>query len=351
MTIWRWSGDLVAAAAPAGEVAAQADDLTPIAPSDQQALPRVGFVIPCKNEEANLARCIAAIRAQQYPVAQIVVVDNGSTDASVSIAAELADDVLVVPDGRLGRLRNLGAAALRDVDVVAFVDADIELAPGWLAAGVRELRSAALVGNRTLAPADAGWVARRWASVEACTVHDASLLWSGALAARRTAFEDVGGFDETLLTGEDADLSARLRSSGCGIRFVGDMTAVHHGNPASLGRFLRWERWHTSDPDWFSWMSGRSKALVVGSGLWLGVGGIATGTAIAGRSAGPAWSWAAASLLLVPALGYLGGRDLRHCGQDGVLISVWALNRVARLAERAIRTDAPTRVPMTRTHR
>lgn len=304
---------------------------------------RVGVVIPCKNEIATLAACLQSIRAQQPSVARIVVVDNGSTDGSLAIASELADVVVPVPEGRLGRLRNLGTQALADVDVVAFVDADIELSPGWIASALRELATADVVGNRSVAPAESGWISRRLAAIEVNTVHDGSNLWTQAMAVRRRTFDAVGGFDESLLTGEDTDLSTRIRSAGGQVRFVPDMVAVHHGYPSTLSGFLRRERWHTtSDPEWFGRMSRRSRALVIGAGVWVLVGGAAAGVAAARGKGAPLATWTAVSLGCVPALGLLGGRDPRHCAEDGVLLTVWALNRAARLGVQAARPRTPS---------
>jgi glycosyltransferase involved in cell wall biosynthesis len=110
---------------------------------------RVGVVVPCKNEAATIERCLASLRAQEPSPERIVVVDNGSTDGSREIAARLADDVLLLTDLRIGAMRNRGAQAVGEVDVYAFVDADCELAPGWVAAALEALETADLVGRRT----------------------------------------------------------------------------------------------------------------------------------------------------------------------------------------------------------
>lgn len=135
-------------------------------PAEPSSPTRIGVVIPCKNEIATIRRCLESVRAQQPAPARVVVVDNGSTDGSLEVARELADDVLEVPVGRIGELRNRGAAALGAVDAIAFVDSDCELSPGWLAAAISGLRSADLVGSRSSAPADATWVAAGWADLE-----------------------------------------------------------------------------------------------------------------------------------------------------------------------------------------
>ena len=288
--------------------------------------PRVGVVVPCKDEGTTIERCLLALRAQDPAPDRIVVVDNGSTDGSLEIARRLADEVLEVPEGRISTLRNLGAKAVGDAGVVAFVDADCEVAPGWLAAALAALEHADLVGSRSLAAPDAPWVAARWAVVEERTAHGASLLWSQHLAARADTFARLGGFDEGRPTGEDVDTSRRVQESGGRVEFVPGMVAVHHGFPADLPRFLRRERWHTRAPGWYGRMSRKSRLLVLAAAGWGAVGAVA---ATSGRR--PATAWAAGSTVAVPVVGAIAGRSWRHALPDGLLLSLWATVRVLRL--------------------
>lgn len=292
---------------------------------------RVGVVVPCKNEGATIERVLTALRAQEPAPHRIVVVDNGSTDSSLEIAYRLADEVLAVPEGRISTLRNLGAKAVGDVDVIAFVDADCEVAPGWLAAALEALERAHLVGSRSFAADDAPWVAARWAAVEARTAHGDSLLWSQHLAVRAETFRRLGGFDETLPTGEDIDLSRRTIDTGGRVEFVPGMAAVHHGFPGTLRGFLRRERWHTRAPGWFDRMSSKSRALVLAGAGWTALGAAAAARSAVTGSPGPAARWAVLTAAGLPALGAVGGRSPRHAAQDGVLLGLWTAVRVVRL--------------------
>ena len=298
------------------------------------ALWTTGVVVPCKDEVGTLERCLRSLRATAPTC--IVVVDNGSTDGSLDVARSLADLVLEV-DGTISAVRNAGAAALPPVDVVGFVDADCEVAPAWLSAGLSALEDADLVGARTDAPADAPWVARRWAAVEATRAHDASRVWSQHLLVRRSVFEQLGGFDESLPTGEDADLSARVVAAGGRVRLVPAMSVVHHGFPRDLRGFLRRELWHTRAPGWFDRMAPGSRALVLVAAAWAGVGAAAAIVAAGGRTR-PVATWLGASAAAVPALGALGGGSARHSLRDGVLLTLWVAVRVGRLPrERRVR--------------
>ena len=115
--------------------------------------------------------------------------DNGSTDGSREIAKQLADQVVDLPGVPISTLRNAGAALLADVDVLAYVDADCELAADWLQAGLAGLETADMVGSRTRAASDASWVAARWAAIEQQRRHEESLLWSQHLLVSRETFQ------------------------------------------------------------------------------------------------------------------------------------------------------------------
>lgn len=297
---------------------------------------RVGVVVPCKNEAGTIERCLTALRQQDPRPDRIVVVDNGSIDGSLEIARSLADEVLQVPAGRIGDLRNRGAEAAGDVDVLAFVDADCEVSAGWTAAALEALEDADLVGSRSLAASDATWVAGRWAAIEARQAHDGSYVWSQHLAIRAEMFDKLDGFDAGLPTAEDIDLSRRVIESGGTVRFVPGMIAVHHGFPSTLSTFVRRERWHTRAPGWFARMSGKSRGLVLLSAAWAVVGALAGARAAATRNPAPAGAWAAASVAGLPVLGVLAGRSPRHAAQDGVLLGLWAGIRAVRLPREAV---------------
>ena len=203
----------------------------------------VGVVVPCKDEIATVRLCLESLRAQT-PNVSIVVMDNGWTDGSREIAEQLADQVIDLPGVPISTEHNAGAALLADVDVLAFVDADFKLAADWLSAGLAGLETVDMVGSRTWDPSGS-WVASRWPAIEQQRSHEQSLLWSQHLLVKRETFQALGGFDETMRTGEDSDVSARLRTNGGRLSIRNDMVVTHPGFPALVSRFVRRELWHT----------------------------------------------------------------------------------------------------------
>lgn len=292
--------------------------------------PRTAVVIPCKNEAATITACIQSLRAQSPAPERIVVVDNGSTDGSRQAAEAAADIVVDVAKGSIGKLRNIGAAAAGDVEFLAFVDADMVMHPGWLAAAIAALADADIATARSEAPANGTWVQRRWAALEARQADERPRAWSQQMVLSRTTFDTLGGFDEVMPTYEDWDISERVTNAGGRVELVPGMRAVHHGFPTGLRGIVRRERWHTSTPGWLFRMSVRSRTLVLGAAAWATVGAAATAVGAWRRDARlPLW-WLVASVPSVGAAGALLGSP-RHALQDGVLLTTWSLARASRL--------------------
>lgn len=88
----------------------------------------ISVIIPTHNEEENLPGCIRSIRIQNQ-AAEVIVVDGGSKDGTMEIAASLADQVIFLEDKNISRQLNIGAAAAKG-DVLLFLHADSRLAAG-----------------------------------------------------------------------------------------------------------------------------------------------------------------------------------------------------------------------------
>lgn len=289
---------------------------------------RVGVVLPCRDEVGTLADAITSARRQEPAPALVVVVDNGSTDGSLAVAHVLADVVLERPGLTVGAVRNAGAAvaAAAGVTVLAFLDADCQAGPGWLAAGLAGLREHDLVGARTEAPEGDRLVARRWAAIERALMRPGAVPWSQHLLIRAELFERIGGFDEQRPTGEDVDLGLRVVASGGSVGLVDGMRVVHRGFAPSVLAFVRRERWHASSPGWFLATSSRGRAVIVVAPVWTAVGL----AAMALRRPRLRALWAASGAAGLVALGRRLGSG-RYAGVDTGLLWLWAMTRATRL--------------------
>ena len=213
--------------------------------------PAVSFVIPVREDPLRLAQCLDSIRANAdaRPL-EIIVADNGSRDATPDVARSAGATVLSLPALSVAQLRNAGARAARS-PILAFVDADHVVAPGWLASALETLAatSAAAVGAPYLPPAEASWVQRAYNRFRQHVpgVHEVEWLGSGNLVVRREAFQAVGGFDESLETCEDVDLCNRLRMAGHRLLSDDRLRSAHLGDPATVRALFASELWRGRD--------------------------------------------------------------------------------------------------------
>lgn len=217
-----------------------------------KSLQTISFVVPVRNDAERLRRCLASIAANQFPPSSVhvIVADNGSKDGSAEVAAQAGAVVLVLPGLPVARLRN-EAASHATGDVLAFVDADHEVGPGWIAAALQGLGESAAVGIGAMchAPASGTWVQRaydRFRQRPACLV-EVEWLGAGNLAVTADAFNSVGGFDTTLETCEDVDLCNRLRARGGRLVAEPGMMNIHYGDPATLRALFLGELWRGRD--------------------------------------------------------------------------------------------------------
>jgi hypothetical protein len=209
----------------------------------------LSFIIPVRNDAARLRRCLETMHPEATH--EVIVVDNGSTDDSADVARSAGARVLSLPGQRVSSLRNAAAETARG-ELLAFVDADHELGPGWAAAAERLFRdepATVAAGAPYHAPPDGTWVQRMYDRLR--TRHAgrrlAEWLPSGNLVVRRMAFDAIGGFDTSLETCEDVDLCQRLAAAGGRVVESDELTSVHRGDPRTLRALFLGELWRGRD--------------------------------------------------------------------------------------------------------
>nr|MDT0656800.1 glycosyltransferase 87 family protein [Micromonospora sp. DSM 115978] len=108
--------------------------------------PLVSVIIPCYNRTQTIELCLRSVAAQTYPAIEVIVVDDASTDDSAAVAETAGATVLRLPANRgPSAARNLGAEHARG-EILFFLDADVALEQGGVAAAVAALRSAPELG-------------------------------------------------------------------------------------------------------------------------------------------------------------------------------------------------------------
>ena len=173
---------------------------------------KISVVVPTRNSARTLAACLSSLRTQTHPDVEVIVIDNDSSDGTPDIAARLADIVENRGPERSAQ-RNRGAV-LSTGEVVVFIDSDMVLEPGVIAAvaGVLEAEpdvSAVVIPERSFGD---GFLSQ-------CRVLEKSLYVGNVdveapRAFRREDFDRIGGWNEELTAAEDWDLADRTRAAG-----------------------------------------------------------------------------------------------------------------------------------------
>lgn len=279
----------------------------------------LAFVVIGRNEEKNLARCLASVRAQDAR-ARIVYVDSRSTDRSVEIARAFGGvEVVVLQDEKpnAAKARNAGWRALTGAEFVHFVDGDSVLADGWLPhalAALREPTVGAVFGRFREMHPDAS-IYNRVADLDWPAEEGPVETFGGIVAVRRSCLERAGGYDECLRVGEDPALALEVRRLGFTVLQLPQLMALHDIDLHSFGAYWRrnvmvgWslaEISHRSRGHAVSAWSGRTLRLAV---LLLGALGI-----VAAAVALTPWILAGGALLAGLDLVRIARNNLRRAG-------------------------------------
>lgn len=209
--------------------------------------PAVGIVMIGRNEGDRLRRALDSVCDQGHP---IVYVDSGSTDGSQNTARGRGVTVVeldMATPFTAARARNAGFRKLRadhpDTALVQFIDGDCEVEPGWL-----EQAAAAFDGHPRLA-AVCGHLEERHPERSVynriCAVEwqlgpvGSTTSFGGNVMITADALDDVGGWDPTIIAGEEPELAARLRQAGYDLLRLDAMSMVHDVDMHSAAQWWR----------------------------------------------------------------------------------------------------------------
>ena len=244
--------------------------------------PQISVVIPCFNAERYIGAALRSVLAQSLRPAEVIVVDDGSSDGSADLVRNQFPGVTLLCQA------NQGVAAARNHGVehasgdwVAFVDADDAWLPGKLAAQCALLQ--AHPEARMAYTAWQVWLStepepspqllaqlaacaddtERWAGASGWIYPELLLdcvVWTSTVVAQRSLLRELGGFDPALRIGEDYDLWLRasrvtpiLRVPRPGALYRLHTASITKGAPARnhkgevVGRAL--QRWGYQSPD------------------------------------------------------------------------------------------------------
>lgn len=216
----------------------------PDSPDTDSIIETVGVVAIGRNEGRRLDDCLRSLRDV---TSLLVYVDSGSTDNSLEIARSHGAQMVELDTSRgftAARARNAGfrrLAGIRpDLRYVQFIDGDCQVANGWLEAAVTAFHSnprLAVVCGRRREKFPEHSIYNRLCDMEWNTPVGRAKACGGDALMRVEAFQQVGGYDDSIIAGEEPELCVRLRQAGWDVeRINADMT----WHDAAMTRFGHW---------------------------------------------------------------------------------------------------------------
>ena len=190
--------------------------------------PLVSVVIPVFNGERFLREAVQSVLDQQYAPLEIIIVDDGSTDGTATVARSLPATVryLHQPNQGPAAARNRGIEQAQG-GLIAFADADDLWPPAKL-----ELQLPFLIND----PAVEIVMGRVQLLSETGLTESAFSVNLGCAVIRKSVFDRVGLFDETMRYSEDVDWFMRARESGAAIMTIDAVTLFYRQHEQNMTR-------------------------------------------------------------------------------------------------------------------
>jgi glycosyltransferase involved in cell wall biosynthesis len=213
----------------------EAFEQAPLVPD--RGWPKVSVVVCSFNGERTIGECLAHLQKLSYPKYEIIVIDDGSTDSTATIAAASPSVRLFrYLNGGLSRARNHGLHASTG-EIVAYIDDDAYPDPHWLTYLVAAFRSTthAAIGGPNIPPPGDGPVSECVANSPGGPIHvlvsdhQAEHVPGCNMAFRKGCLDAIGGFDPQFRTaGDDVDVCWRIQKEGFTIGFHPAAVVWHH---------------------------------------------------------------------------------------------------------------------------
>jgi glycosyltransferase involved in cell wall biosynthesis len=214
--------------------------------------PLVSVVIPTYNSASTLPKTVEALYNQDYPreLLEIVVVDDGSTDKTREVLQGYP--IRYFHQGKAGpaKARNTGWKNSRG-DIICFTDADCIPQRNWvseLVHGYQDDRVGAVGGSYGIANKEnilADCIYQEIIQRHSIMPLHPKVLGSYNFSARKGLLQELNGFNEeyTMASGEDNDLSYRIRKKGYSLVFNREARVAHY-HPQRFLKYLRTQFWH-----------------------------------------------------------------------------------------------------------
>jgi len=199
--------------------------------------PLVSVIIPTYNSEKTLAKCLESIENQTYKNIEIIVVDKNSKDKTVEVAKSYVVKVFVINARERNEQKNFGITQSKG-KYIYVVDSDFIVEPEVIEEAVRKCENQnydAICIHNTSDPTVSFWSKVRKFERD-CYKDDE--LNVAARFFKKEVFEAIGGFNESLVAGEDYDFHNRLIEKGFKVGRI-QAQEIHIGEPKSLLEIAR----------------------------------------------------------------------------------------------------------------
>jgi glycosyltransferase involved in cell wall biosynthesis len=216
---------------------------------------KLSVIMACFNGADTIATQLDALAQQQWSEPwELIIADNGSTDNTLAIVGRYQERIphlrVVDASARRGQpyALNVGARAAK-ADALVFVDADDEVAPGWVAAIGDALARYEFVASRfDVKKLNSGWVLESRGQpqnndLQAYNPPFLPFAGSSGLGVRRARHEAVGGFDESMPVVFDTDYCFRIQLAGAPLHFVPEAVLHIRHRDSLSGIYRQARRW------------------------------------------------------------------------------------------------------------
>ncbi len=194
--------------------------------------PLVSVIVPTKNSSEFLAACLQSVKAQTYKHIELIVVDNFSRDDTLAIAKKYADQSYQKGPERCAQ-RNYGASKSKGVYIV-FIDSDMELSPTVVADCVSAITTKSAAGVIIPEESFGNGFWAQCKKLEKSFYIGVDWIEAARFFAKKT-FVSAGQYNQSLISGEDWDLSNRIKQSGPLARIQGK---IYHNEGSPTLRSL-----------------------------------------------------------------------------------------------------------------
>ncbi len=209
---------------------------------------KASVVVPAYNAESTIGKCLGSLVRQSISrdAYEIIVVDDGSTDATPEIVAQYGVRLVRQPNRGPAAARNAGAQVARG-ELLLFTDADCEPAPDWIEILCGAFADPSVAGAKGTYRTHQHGLVPRFVQVEYEEKYERMKRWKWidfvdtySAAYRRDLFLAHGGFDTRFPSAsvEDQEFSFRLAERGHHLVFV-PRAIVYHQHPLSLAIYAR----------------------------------------------------------------------------------------------------------------